>query len=413
MRNRYLALDMGSTYTKCALLGEDGVLALRQLPTPAPLSPENGERYEIDADAYVRQAESLLWEMRDENTAGILISTQMHGFVLSDARAQPLTPYISWQDRVGESNLHRIVSNLGRDAARASGVPMKANLALCALLGRMQQGFHLPPGAYFHTLGGYLIARLTGRHVCHMTNAAPTGMADVRMGEWNRALMRQAGLEQLVLPRLECGLSPVGRWHGMDVYPDLGDQQACAFGAHPEPENTLCLAVGTSGLMGYLTTQWGDGPYENRPWIWPGAYLRTITGLPGGRDLAAVKSFLSNLVWSITQEPPEEARIWDFLCNAKGRAARPNFSSPWSLATESPESLVLALYEAMAEAYGQAAGRMGALPRRLAFLGGAAGKNAALRRALEARFPGVEATVCGPMEGLYALAKQIDNGGKV
>ena len=116
MQKRYLALDLGSTYTKCALLDENGVVKSCQVASPPPICGEDAARYEIDADEYMRQAEELLGQMRDSDTVGVLISTQMHGFVLADEKGRSLTPYISWQDRVGERNLPWISAALGREA---------------------------------------------------------------------------------------------------------------------------------------------------------------------------------------------------------------------------------------------------------------------------------------------------------
>ena len=410
MQKRYLALDLGSTYTKCALLDENGVLKSCQKASPPPIDGEDGARYEIDVDEYMRQAEELLMQMRDSDTVGVLISTQMHGFVLADAKGRPLTPYISWQDRVGERNLPWISAALGREATRAAGVPLKANLALCALLGRVREGLRLPGNAWFHTLGGYLIFRLTGEHVCHMTNAAPTGLADVRAGGWNRALLRTAGLDGLALPRIECALAPVGKWRGLAVYPDLGDQQACALGAQPGEEDALCVAMGTTGLMGILTRQWGQGEYENRPWLSPGIYLRTVSALPGGRDMEAVKRFVQSMAAAVMRQAPSDDAVWDFLCRIP--EGHPGESqSAWQIARGTPAQFVLSLYEEVAEKYEKAAARMGIQPRRLAFIGGVAAKNAALRSAILRRFPDRPMNVCETMDGMRALAKRLNDGG--
>ena len=34
---------------------------------------------------------------------GLLLSTQMHGYVLSDADFRPISPYVTWQDRLADS----------------------------------------------------------------------------------------------------------------------------------------------------------------------------------------------------------------------------------------------------------------------------------------------------------------------
>lgn len=374
-----IGLDLGSTYTKLALLDGGRALWTKQVKTPAPRTAD-GLRYEIDADAYFDQILTLL-EPCEGEVDGLLLSTQMHGYLLTDCGFHPLTPYVSWQDGMGSRQLPALRARLGGDAATLSGVPLKGNLALCSLLARMDEGFALPRGARFCSLGGYVIGRLTGAHTCHMTNAAPTGLADVRGGAWNTALITRAGLSSLVFPRMVTGLAPVGKWRGIPVYPDLGDQQVCAAGAGLEPEASLHVNVGTAGLLGCLTAAWGAGAFENRPWLTDGLYLRTVSGLMGGRQVRALNERLGGDVPKV-----------------------------WAMMTERPTEEVTALYEEMARDYVAAAARMGITPLNVRFSGGCVQKNRALRARILDAFGMTESRPPAPndvWQGMLALALKI------
>ena len=172
------------------------MLQERSVPTPMP-KDTTGLRFEIDAEAYFRQVQTALEYYLPQKPGALLLSTQMHGCVLTDAAFQPLTPYISWRDGMGQNRLEDICTLVGKDATAPSGVPLKGNLALCALLSRRMSGDALPVRARFCTLGGYVIGRLTGEHVCHMTNAAPTGLVDVQNKRWNQPLLLRAGLAHI------------------------------------------------------------------------------------------------------------------------------------------------------------------------------------------------------------------------
>lgn len=399
---RYLALDLGSTYTKAALMEGGEILRQTSQPTPPPVNTAQG-RYEIDAEEYFAQAQRILEELRDGETRALLISTQMHGCLLTDDAFRPLTPYISWRDGLGAAKLADIRSLLGEESVAPSGVPLKGNLALCALLARRMLGDALPQKARLCTLGGYIIGRLTGEHVCHMTNAAPTGLADVRAGGWNLPLIDRAGLGGLTLPRVVCDVQPVGRWQGIDVYPDLGDQQVCAAGANLTPETSLHISVGTAGLIGGLTAQWARGSYESRPWIAPGLYLRTVSGLPGGRHMAGLAQLMLGFARRLGAQAQEDD-VWRLLtaCNAPMQAG----ADPWNRLTFPPEEWVAALYADFAEAYAQAAQRLMLPIQQVAFSGGCAAKNPALRaavcRAFGCRDPQADHDA---MRGLAAIAK--------
>lgn len=350
-----IGLDLGSTYSKMALLRDGQVIREKELPTPKPLTAP--PLYEIDAEKYFAQVLTLLEEFYDPQAEGILFSTQMHGYVLTDKQFQPVSPYVSWQDGMGAAALGTIRSLLPPDATAAGGVPLKGNLALVSLMARHLAGKNFPKGALFHTLGGYMIGRLCGRHVCHATNAAPTGMADLYKRSWNWPLIAQAGLETFAFPEMVWDMKAVGQWRGIPLYPDLGDQQVCAWGANLEKEHGLHVNIGTAGLLGAISHGIAHGAFECRPWLEEGYFLRTVSGLPGGRQVVAHHD-------SLPGDPEEN----------------------WRLMTTLPEPETQTLYDSMALAYQNAAAQMGIHVRQLGYSGGCVLKNPALRHTIEKAF---------------------------
>lgn len=355
----WIALDLGSTHTKCAVLDSDtGDIRWRRQESTPPGGGMDG-RHETDAEAYFQQAQALLMEATTPDIAGILLSTQMHGYVLTDEANRPVSPFVSWQDRLAVPYLDALRTRLPRGDMERTGVPLKPNLAMCMLYARLQEGLALAEGTRFHTLGGYIIARLTGAHVCHSTNAAPIGLLDVPAGQWNHALIDAAGLGGLRFGQVLHTLRPAGVWryqgHVMPVLPDIGDHQVCVYGAELPQETGLHINIGTAGLLGVVTRTWSRGAYETRPWVEPDAYLKTISGLPGGRMV---------------------------------------------------DSMAQAEYPQVAEAYREAARRIGSGYTQAGYSGGCALHNAALRaeifRALG--MPGAAAQYSDVMRGMRRLA---------
>lgn len=403
----YLGIDMGSSYTKVFRISDGHVAASKQVPTPARL-PGDPRRYEIDAASYLAAAEELLEAFRTPETCGLMISTQMHGCVLTDSRFRPLSPYISWQDGMGAAHLREIGELLGGgDAVAPAGVPLKGNLALCALLGRLLEEETIPRDALFCTLGGALIGRLTGRHVCHMSNAAPTGLCDIRAGRWNEPLICLAGLGGLVFPQILSELSPVGTWKGLLVYPDLGDQQVCALGANLQERRDLHISLGTAGLIGSLCAEWSAGPFEQRPYLTRGIYLRTISGLPGGRHVAAFERMLRQTAETLTDVAVPDETVWAFLSHvdAEGMPDRPFFEAVQG----TPDLLAADFYAYMAQTVKLAADQLGVGVRRIAFSGGCAGKNPPLRAAFKRAFScEADETDYDVSKGMRALAAMLE-----
>lgn len=396
---RFLALDLGSSYTKCFVLEEGKCMESMQLPA-APRLKTAATRFEVDAEAYYQNVNLLLDKMGAIPFDGVLLSTQMHGFVLTDDAFQPVTPYISWQDRActeqgpgGETWREILQKQLDQDAFLDSGVPLKESLALCNLFARMGSGLILSEGIRLCTLGGYILGRMGGIHACHISNAGPLGIADMRRGGWNEKVLLSAGMGRLCLPKMLTSLSPCGeaavRGRHVTLYPDLGDQQVCAFGAGLESETGLHVNIGTAGLIGAVCGQWLDGPFENRAWLVPGYFLRTVSGLPGGRDIALVQA------WLARRESLSDAAAWKRMCFA---ACTDPPLLPWDFsrmesfldtlpAGYTPEEIICSLYREIAVRYAAAARGMMAGVTSVRFSGGSALKNPALRRAILAEFP--------------------------
>ncbi len=381
----WLALDLGSTYTKCMRIDPArGVLEARDEKTP-PNIAALPTRYEIDAEAYYRGATALLMGMITPEVAGVILSTQMHGYVIADGDFRPITPYVSWRDRAATEGPY---PPLTPEDMGPSGVPLKPNLAMLSLHARLRTGLRLPDGARFCTLGGYIIGRMTGEHVCHIANAAPTGMADVRGGCWRRALIDKAGLSRLVFPAVMAEYTPVGVWrvHGraLTVMPDVGDHQVCALGAALPEETGLHVNIGTAGLVGMVTRRWQPGPYELRPWLAPGVYLQSVSGLPGGLALAARHAEI------MAETGLMDAEVWRRMTDTCGL------------------NPAAALYAQMAAAYRNAAAGMNLAVEQVGFSGGAALKNGALRAAILSGL-GNAAGLSDVAQGLVTLAAWADN----
>lgn len=380
---RMLALDLGSTFTKAALLTAGKIQVEQQIPAPTAL-PRDPAHYEIDAEAYFQQVVSLIdGFINSLPLDGILFSTQMHGYILTDASMKPITPYVSWQDQLGARHLCVIRDFLMDEDVYPSGVPLKGNLAVCSLLARRAEGEKIPEGACFHTLGGYIIARLTGAHVCHLTNAAPTGLADIQKSCWNEHLLQKTALLSLRMPQIIDNIKPVGIYRGIKIYPDIGDQQVCAFGANLKAEHSLHVNVGTAGLLGALCNVFKVDQCESRPWLKKGCYLRTVSGLLGGRYIQALRDTYSG----------SDDEVWAMLAHAPDKKAR-------------------AAYHEVAHSYRETAERMGFPVGELCFSGGCVLKNPALCAAIKADFglSGSRTQTSDIWTGMIQLTDEIDTG---
>jgi sugar (pentulose or hexulose) kinase len=163
-----------------------------------------------------------------------------------------------------------------------------------------------------YSLGSYFIHKLTGRNICHITNAAPMGMADIREGRWLRELWKKAGLGELRLPEITGAFEPVGKFerNGMSiaVYPDIGDQQVSVLGCQAE-DGDIIVNAATAGQVIHVTGDFIPGNYEIRPFF-DGKYLEVVSRMPGGRNFDVFIDFIGEIGKKLFYVSLDREEIW-------------------------------------------------------------------------------------------------------
>lgn len=319
---KYVAADLGSSYLKFAIIDTDTLTITHKQVIPALPRRGHGYQFEIDSEALwqtVKTGIDKQLETAGEESCGILLSTQMHGFVLANRQGRGITDYISWQDMdcmesvQGSTPYKKLEELIDMEYMKNSGIPLKPRLAMCNLFSRLQKGLVLQENTLFCTLGSFIINKLTGKNACHITNAAPTGLADISMRSWNRSLISKIGCEKLEFPELVEDYTPVGYYKStigmIPVFPDYGDHQLSVLGSMSKPETDINVSMGTAGLLGMVTKEYTCGEYETRPFF-EKHYLKTLSGLPAGREMNVIVEFIRDGVKNVTGAKPLAEDVW-------------------------------------------------------------------------------------------------------
>lgn len=304
----YLAIDIGSTTVKAALIDAAAGVAKAYRSIPLPQASVNTDYiYEVSADKIYLLIEQLLKDygsLVDDKRLFLRFSTQMHGFILANQAADALTPYISWRDnrslqRINGSrqSFYEFIRDFIQPDMSESGSSLKPNLAMCNLYAWLQQEMQYRSDLVFCTLGSWLGFKLTGKHASHITNAAATGLVNARWQEWNRELICDLGFQRLGFPDLLDDYDIVGEFDKdgktFMVLPDTGDQQTAVLGTWARADTELIINVATAGQLASISKRYEAGAYECRPYF-RGSYLKTVTGLPAGRNLDVLVRFFQN-----------------------------------------------------------------------------------------------------------------------
>lgn len=320
----WIAIDLGSTNTKMAVLDLEKreVVEYSRFPVNARKRAE-GYFYEIDAEAYFNDICGILSSVLPKikgSECGVRITTQMHGFVLTDDNGVPAIPYISWQDRRSQrmsaegTDFEILKRKLGGGIKAESGSSLKISSAVSNGFSMIRRE-EISRNKRFemHTLGSYMLKRLCGAYCTHLTNACPLGTARVREQCWDQNVIAAAEMEKWKFPRIANEHERIGeaRICGKHLlfYPDLGDQQAAVLGAMREKNVEININVATAGQAARVIDQFQTGEFETRPFF-ESSYLSTFTGLPAGRNLEVLTGLIQDIGQLFFKQKLSEEKIY-------------------------------------------------------------------------------------------------------
>jgi len=434
-----IGIDIGSTFIKAAVFDmEEGCcISNSSVPFPSRIKQDYPECFEVPAGKILSIVKNLIDEASEIRPLDyIIFSTQMHGFIYEAENSCQAPVYVSWQDSystlpVLDGNitaLKALSELLSNGELNPSGIGLKPSLGMCNLYARINSSSSpIPSSGELFTLGSWIIHKLTGKNICHITNAAPLGLADITKKSWNKKLIDALGFNHIKLPEIASDdFESCGYYNRIAVLPDYGDQQVSILGSQPSPGDVL-VNIATAGQVSINTSCYNPGCYEVRPFF-QSTYINTISNLPSGRNLAVLAGFLRRTVEFFADKTVDDAYIYSKLHElwnigpkcSKGLSADTLFfptekkTSGGSITNIrednfTPINLLSAFYENISEIYKENILTLlaGARPERLLFLGGVSWKNPDLVEAIAQRLgiPYVKSPMPDEaLNGMYRLS---------
>lgn len=290
--NHVLAIDQGTSATKCVLVDSGGRIVAK---ATAPLSetyPQPGW-VEQDAEAIwnsVRAAVAQCLAQRPETrVVAVGLSTQRESaLVWQRDGARPLTPLLSWQDQRTVELRDQLAAHGGDTLVRErSGLPldpMFSALKVRWLLDRIDPDRRAARHGELRagTIDAWLLARLGNDDGIEVGNASRTQLLDVRRATWDDDLLRLFNVPRAALPPVAASLarrSDARALHdslaGVAVHAVMADSHSALFAHGARDSGDVKATMGTgSSVMGLaasstdphpglcLTIAWdaGDGP---------------------------------------------------------------------------------------------------------------------------------------------------------
>ena len=265
----YLALDVGTTGLKAALLSHEGeVLATASATYPS--MARAGGIVEQDVSDWWQATMTVLQTLDTAKVQAIVLTGQMQDLILLDSAGHAVRPVILYSDSRATAEAEAIKVEIGVSSLREVTGNDQESGSLLAKLRWLQ--IHEPASlkqAKYLFLGAaeYLAFKLTARALSDTTTASTSGLMDLGARVWATELIKELYLQEvmpllseLVPGGLEAGkLKPevaqsLGLRAGMSVYLAPGDAGTASLGIGSGVPGRPYAYMGTSGWVAYSSS---------------------------------------------------------------------------------------------------------------------------------------------------------------
>jgi xylulokinase len=271
-----LALDVGSSAVKAALLASDGGVLARASEAVATREAAHGV-VEQSAEEWRSAAEAAIRALPAQGRAEarrLVITGAMQNLTLVDAAGVPLRPTLLYADTRARAEAEEVRERLGDAALRAAtGNELDAASLLPKLLwlARHEPRSLAAAAAISLSSADALAFAFTGASACDGTSASTTGLVDLHGGGYlPEATFAVLGLDRVRrrLPTLHAGGARVGAVTaaaaarlgvaaGLALHVGPGDAGAATIGAGAGTPGVVSASLGTSGWVAGTSHRFG------------------------------------------------------------------------------------------------------------------------------------------------------------
>lgn len=276
-----LAIDLGTSHVKAALIGTDGRIAAEaQAPLTTDRGPHGVMRQHVgewrsalrDVIAACIPALSASSSQPSAATArplaAIAFTGQMQDLILLDAQGRPTHPIVLYSDTRAEAELAELVAANPAWAPEIAVAPAPGPDAVPPKLLHLTRSASASAAASstaHFSAAGWAVHALCGAHVCDRLTASTTSAYDPRRDDWivlRTAEGRTVVPSHLTLPRLvdpgTVGHVSAEAAHaygvpaGTPVVMALGDAGSATDGMVGSAPGSVYLHLGTTGWVAYI-----------------------------------------------------------------------------------------------------------------------------------------------------------------
>jgi xylulokinase len=264
----YLGIDVGTSGTKALVMDARGKVLATATGTHGIYAPRPGWSEQRPREWWGSTVQAVRAAVRKagidaRQVAGIGLSGQMHGLVVTDAAGKPLRPSIIWNDQRTGPQAAEIEQTVG---GRSRLIELVGNVAMTSFtLTKLLWVRRHEPRVYEkirHMLlpKDYVRLQLTGEYVGEVSDMSGTLILDQRTRNWSDAIVSIFQLDRSILPPVveshqvtgkltKAAGKTLGLPEGVPVVGGGGDQPAGAVGNGIVGDALTSATMGTSGVV--------------------------------------------------------------------------------------------------------------------------------------------------------------------
>jgi len=281
----FVLLDVGGTFIKCRLSDSNKT---SKINFPSFISSSTDKIKEIHPNELISKINNLMASVVNSNQkiSGILISGQMHGWIITDGNYKPISNIVSWQDNrslIYDNFFPDLVSKIRQEDIIKCGNEIKVGSPFVGI--SYELGSHNYGNYKILSLLSWIVSQITNDFVnlLNITDAAAFSFAEIANADWNKNIAKIGKIELDSLPMITNKIEIVGisKQFNCPVYTPIGDFQASIYGCKLK-DDELSLNIATGGQVSRISSLIGDINIQTRPYF-NDNYLLTKTHLPAGR----------------------------------------------------------------------------------------------------------------------------------
>jgi xylulokinase len=288
----FALLDLGGTFIKCRLDDSDKEVRIK---FPPFVKNKNPRIREVDPNELLQSVFTILDEVisTSKKVDGILISGQMHGWVLIDQDFNPLTNIVTWQDsrsQIEDNFYDNLIENFSDDDVQDCGNEVKPGSPIAGIAFTLSKldikNFQIT--SLLSWVAAHLVEIKT--NIMHKTDAAAFSCLNLKHLNWNKNMISVAGIKDESLPKVFHNLEVIGNsgQFNCSVFTPVGDYQASLFGVELNSDE-ISINLATGGQVSKLISGHEYSKFQVRPYF-ADQFLQTKTHLPAGRHANYVLS---------------------------------------------------------------------------------------------------------------------------